>query len=319
MAPSAVRPASASPPIGAVVGPTASGKTELSLALAARQLIEVLVADSRQVFRGMDVGTAKPGAAARAAVPHHLIDLVEVGEPFSVADWLVEARRLIPEVASRGRLPLVVGGSGLHIDALLDGYRLELPPDPERRAELAAELERAGVEPLAERLTRLDPVAAARIDLRNPRRVTRALERVAAGGGGAAPLQQRQPWPGRTARIGLWRPREVLYRRIDERAAWLFEHGLLDEVGALLEAGNDPHRAPLTSHGYSEAARYLAGEWSLEEAVAMTARRTRQYAKRQTTWFGRDRRVVWLAAGDLPGDDPGLVEEADRLLRALLA
>ncbi|MGZ8563380.1 MAG: tRNA (adenosine(37)-N6)-dimethylallyltransferase MiaA, partial [Candidatus Limnocylindria bacterium] len=164
-----------------------------------------------------------------------------------------------------------------------------------------------------------DPDAAQRIDLRNPRRVTRALERVTSAGGGAAPPPRTRPWPGRVARIGLSRPREVLYRRIDERAAWLFAHGLLDEVQSLLAAGHDRRRAPLTSHGYSEAARHLAGEWSLDEAVAMTARRTRQYAKRQTTWFGRDRRIAWLPAGDLPGNDPGLVNDADRLLRALLA
>jgi tRNA dimethylallyltransferase len=111
----------------------------------------------------------------------------------------------------------------------------------------------------------------------------------------------------------------VLYQRINERAAWLFANGLLDEVRTLLHAGHDPRRTPLTSHGYGEAARHLAGEWSLEEAVEMTARRTRQYAKRQSTWFGRDRRIVWLSAGDLPGDDPALVDEADRLLRELLA
>ena len=119
--------------------------------------------------------------------------------------------------------------------------------------------------------------------------------------------------------MGISRPREALYQRIDERARWLFANGLLDEVRRLLDAGHDPHRAPLTSHGYSEAARYLAGEWSLDEAVAITARRTRQYAKRQLTWFGRDRRVAWLAAGDAAGDDPALVDEADRLLRPLLA
>ena len=117
--------------------------------------------------------------------------------------------------------------------------------------------------------------------------------------------------------IGLERPTAVLNRRIDERAAWLFANGLLDEVQALLEAGHDPHRAPLTGHGYGEAARYLAGEWSLEEAVAITARRTRQYAKRQRTWFRRDRRIVWLAAGDGPADDPVLVAEAARLLDEL--
>lgn len=307
-----------SSPIAAIVGPTGSGKTELSLALARRVPIELLVADSRQVYRGMDVGTAKPDAAARAAVPHHLLDLADPDAPFSVADWASEARRLVPEIAGRGRLPLLVGGSGLYVDALLDGYAFELPPHPGQRAALVAELEAVGVGPLADRLRQADPAAAQRIDLRNPRRVTRALERVASVGGGVVPPPGTQPWPGRVGRIGLNRPREVLYRRIDARAAWLFANGLLTEVHALLEAGHDPRRAPLTSHGYSEAAHYLAGEWSLDEAVAVTARRTRQYAKRQTTWFGRDRRVVWLAAGDLAGDDPALVDEADRMLRALL-
>ncbi|MDP9468894.1 MAG: tRNA (adenosine(37)-N6)-dimethylallyltransferase MiaA [Chloroflexota bacterium] len=319
MASSAARRARPSPPIAAIVGPTGSGKTELSLALARRLPIEILVADSRQVYRGMEIGTAKPGAAARAAVPHHLLDLVDPGEPFSVADWLAEARRLLPGVASRGRLPLVVGGSGLYLDALLDGYALDLPPEPGQRAQLAAELAAVGVAPLADRLQALDPDAARRIDLHNPRRVTRALERSAAAGGATAPAPSAQPWRGRVARIGLGRPREVLYRRIDQRAAWLFANGLLDEVRALLEAGHDPRRAPLTGHGYGEAARHLAGEWSLEEAVAMTARRTRQYAKRQSTWFGRDRRIVWLSAGELPGDDPALVDEGDRMLRAMLA
>jgi tRNA dimethylallyltransferase len=118
--------------------------------------------------------------------------------------------------------------------------------------------------------------------------------------------------------IGISRPTEVLNRRIDERATWLFAHGLLDEVRRLLEAGHDPRRAPLTSHGYGEAARYLAGEWSLEEAVATTARRTRQYAKRQRTWFRRDRRIVWLATGEARGDDPALVADAERLLAGLV-
>lgn len=319
MAPSAVRRARPSPPIAAIVGPTGSGKTALSLALAARLPIEILVADSRQVYRGMEIGTAKPDAAVRAAVPHHLLDLVDPDQPFSVADWVSEARRVLPGVASRGRLPLLVGGSGLYLGALLDGYALDLAPQPAQRAQLAAELAAVGVLPLAERLQAVDPAAARRIDLRNPRRVSRALERSAAAGGGAVPPPASRPWPGRVARIGLSRPREVLYRRIDQRAAWLFANGLLDEVRGLLDAGYDPRRPPLTGHGYGEAARHLAGEWSLEEAVAVTARRTRQYAKQQVTWFRRDRRIVWLAAGDLPGDDPALVDEADRALRALLA
>ena len=319
MAPPAARRARPSSPIAAIVGPTGSGKTGLALALAGRVPIEILVADSRQVIRGMEIGTARPDAAARAAVIHHLLDLADPGEPFTVADWVAAARGLMPGIAERGRLPLLVGGSGLYVDALLDGYAFDSPPEPAQRARLAQELEAVGVGPLANRLKAHDPPAARRVDLRNPRRVIRALERSEAAGGGAAAPPATQPWPGRVARIGLSRPREVLYRRIDERAAWLFANGLLDEVRTLLEAGHDPRSAPLTGHGYGEAARHLAGEWSLAEAVAVTARRTRQYAKRQSTWFRRDRRIVWLSAGDLPSDDPGLVDEADRILRALLA
>jgi len=304
--------APSSPALAAVVGPTCSGKTDLSLALARRIPLEILVADSRQVYRGMDIGTAKPDAVARATVPHHLLDLVEPGEPFSVAAWAAEARSLAAEVAGRGRLPLLVGGSGLYLNAVLDGYAFGPAPSPAARAVLRVELEQGGLEPLVERLRSQDPATAAAIDVRNPRRVERALERLMAGGGGVAPSRA-----GQVRMIGLARPTPVLNRRIDERAAWLFANGLLEEVRALLDAGHDPQRAPLTGHGYGEAARYLAGEWSLDEAVAATARRTRQYAKRQRTWFRRDRRIVWLTAGDGPADDPLVVAEAARLLEEL--
>jgi tRNA dimethylallyltransferase len=305
-------------PIAAIIGPTGVGKTDLALALAPRLPVEILVADSRQVYRGMEVGTAKPDRVTRAAVPHHLLDLVEPGQPFSVADWVAAARAVIPEVTGRGRLPLVVGGSGLYVSALVDGYALDAgAPDPAQRAELAATLVSGGVAALAERLARVDPDAARRIDLHNPRRVTRALERVAAIGHGSPP--EPRPWTGRVAMIVIGRPREVLNRRIDARAAWLFGHGLLDEVRSLLEAGHDPRRPPLTSHGYGEAARHLAGEWSLERAVAVTAQRTRQYAKRQATWFRGDPRVAWVEAGEAPADAPTVVDEAERVLRALLA
>jgi tRNA dimethylallyltransferase len=305
-------------PIAAIVGPTASGKTDLALALADRLPIEILVADSRQVYRGMDIGTAKPDAAARARVPHHLLDLVDVGEPFSVADWAREARHIVPEVVSRRRLPLLVGGSGLYLAALLDGYSLGPAPRVGDRARLAEELATAGVAALADRLREVDPAAARRVDLRNPRRLTRALERSAAVDGGVAPPPSTMPWPGKALLLGLSRPREVLHRRIEERTRWLFDHGLLDEVRRLIAAGHDPRTAPLTSHGYGEAARHLAGEWPLDEALAMTALRTRQYAKRQATWFRRHQRVVWLSAGDAPGDDPALVGRAESLLGTLV-
>jgi tRNA dimethylallyltransferase len=297
------------------VGPTASGKSELAMAVAARVPVEILVADSRQVYRGMDIGTAKPDRAARSAVPHHLLDLVPPDEPFTVARWVTAARTLLPEIAQRDRLPLLVGGTGLYVSALLDGHEYAAQPwSPAVRARLAAELEAEGLPRLADRLTRTDPALAARTDLRNPRRVLRALERLEAGDGGAAP--RATPYPGRVALVGLSRPRNELYRRISERAAWLFGHaGLLDEVRELLHAGYGPELAPMTGHGYREAMRHLAGDWTLERAIDATARRTRQYAKRQLSWFRRDPRITWLAVGAGHGDDRATVQRAVELLR----
>jgi tRNA dimethylallyltransferase len=306
------------PPLLAVVGPTASGKTDLALALAQRLPVEILVADSRQVYRGMDIGTAKPNAAARAAVRHHLLDLATPDQAFTLADWLSAARAVVAEVGERGRLPMLVGGTGLYVSALVDGYALEVQPrDPALRARLVEELGQTGLATLAARLADIDPAAASRTDLRNPRRVLRALERAEAGGVGERP--RAVAYPGRVAWIGIDRPRDVLAARIDARARWLFAHGLLDEVRGLLAAGYGPRLAAMSGHGYREAARHLAGEWSLEEAVEVTARRTRQYAKRQLTWFRRDRRIMWLPAGTQPADAPGRVAEAERLVRAALA
>jgi tRNA dimethylallyltransferase len=284
------------PPITAIVGPTASGKTDLALAVARQLPVEILVADSRQVYRGMDVGTAKPDAVARAEVPHHLLDLVDPDQPFTVAQWVSAARTLLPGIAARGRRPLVVGGTGLYVAAQI-------------RARLAAELEADGLAPLVERLQRHDPATAARLDLRNPRRVLRALERAEAGGGEAS--VRADPYQGRVVLIGLARPRAELYRRIDERARWLFERGgLLDEARRLLDAGYGPDLGPMTGHGYAEAMHHLAGEWSLERAIEVTARRTRQYAKRQLSWFRRDPRIAWLALDDAAADDPAVVGRA---------
>ncbi|MDP9251138.1 MAG: tRNA (adenosine(37)-N6)-dimethylallyltransferase MiaA [Chloroflexota bacterium] len=301
-----------SPPLAALLGPTASGKTDLALAIARQLPVEILVADSRQVYRGMDVATAKPDAVARAAVPHHLIDLVLPDQPFSLANWLAAARQLIPEITARGRLPLVVGGTGLYVSALLDGYQLDAaPPSPQLRRSLSEELEQLGVGSLAARLERLDPAAAARTDLRNPRRVIRAFELAAHahdGGGLAAPIAE--PWPGPLVLIGLHRSMAVLRRRIAQRTAGFFGNGQLDEVRGLLAAGYGPDLSPMSGHGYRETARYLAGESDLDEAIADTVRRTAQYAKRQMTWFRRDPRIAWLDAGEGPADDPVIVERA---------
>lgn len=307
------------PPLAMLVGPTASGKSDLAMGLAARQPLEIVVADSRQVYRGMEIGTAKPSAADRASVPHHLLDLVAPDEAFTLADWLSAAREAVSAIAERGRLPLVVGGTGLYVNALADGYDLAAQPwSPETRRRLVDEMEAEGLAPLAERLRRIAPEAAARTDLRNPRRVLRALERVEAGGGGAGSVAA-QAWPGRVAMIGIRRPREALYRRIDARARAMFAGGLLDEVRALLEHGYGPDLPPMTGHGYREAMRVLAGEWSVEQAVDVTARHTRQYAKRQLSWFRRETRIVWLDAGDGPSDTPQLRSAAAELLRRMLS
>jgi tRNA dimethylallyltransferase len=170
---------------------------------------------------------------------------------------------------------------------------------------------------LAERLGRLDPSGAARTDLRNPRRVLRALERAELAGERASYTVRSDPWPGRLALLGLGRPLSVLDRRVGERAATMFATGLLDETRALLERGLDPALPALTGHGYAEAARHLAGEWSLDEAIAVTARRVRRYTRRQLSWFRRDRRIIWLEAADRPADDETLVRQGSDLLRRL--
>ncbi|MDP9270911.1 MAG: tRNA (adenosine(37)-N6)-dimethylallyltransferase MiaA [Chloroflexota bacterium] len=317
MASAARRRAPAEPPLAAIIGPTASGKSELAMALAQRLPLEILVADSRQVYRGMDIGTAKPSTADRAMVPHHLLDLADPDQLFTVADWVERAQPAVTQVASRGALPLVVGGTGLYVSALVDGFDLAAQPwSPELRQRLARELEAEGLPALAVRLARVDQAAAARTDWRNPRRVLRALERAEAGGPALTP--RANPYPGRLAMLGVSRPRDVLYRRIDARATRLFAGGLLDEVRSLQQAGYGAELSPMTGHGYREAARHLAGEWSLEDAVTVTARRTRQYAKRQLSWFRRDPRIIWLDAGDGPASDGELVEWAVDLVRRLL-
>jgi len=278
--------------------------------------VEVIVADSRQVYRGMDVGTAKPDASVRAVVPHHLVDVVDPDEPFTVADWVDRARRLVPDIASRGGVPLIVGGTGLYVSALVDGHDYAAQPwSPEVRSRLAGELEAEGLAPLVARLGMLDPEAVSRIDVQNPRRVLRALERAEVGGGGVVPGATR--YTGFAGLIGVERPRDVLYRRIDDRARAMFtDGGLLEEVRRLLEAGYTPDLAPMSGHGYHEAAAHLAGERSLEEAIETTARRTRQYAKRQLSWFRRDPRIRWVPAGDGPADADSLVGAALDAARA---
>jgi len=277
----------------AVVGPTASGKSDLGVALAQALGGEVVNADSMQVYRGMDVGTAKLTPAERHGVPHHMLDLWEVTEVVSVAEYQKLARSVVDGLLAASTVPVVVGGSGLYVRALLDD--LEFPgTDPDVRARLEAELDAVGSGALHQRLAAVDPAAAMAILPTNGRRIVRALEVVEITGRPftASLPEVRDVYPN--AQIGLDVPRPVLDARIDERVARMWSAGLVDEVRRLLDVGLRDGRTASRALGYAQVIRYLDGECSEEEALVETQRATRRFARRQDTWFRRDDRVQWL-------------------------
>ncbi|MDE3076041.1 MAG: tRNA (adenosine(37)-N6)-dimethylallyltransferase MiaA [Chloroflexota bacterium] len=277
----------------AIVGPTATGKSAFALRLAGGLTGAVIIsADSRQVYRGLDIGTAKPTAEERGRVRHELIDVVDADQSFSLANY----QRLAYQAIDRAEKPFLVGGTGLYLQAVLDGFVLPAaPPDPELRSSDLPTAE------LLERLRALDPAAAEGIDAANRRRLLRALERAGRG--------QPARWPRyRDLRIGLTAPREVLYRRSDQRVDSMLEQGWLDEVRALLRH-YPPGLPALTGLGYSELAEHVSGRLSLAEAVDLVKRRTRQFIKRQLTWFRRDQRIHWFDV-----TQPGWIAQAIELL-----
>jgi len=286
------------PPLIAVVGSTASGKTEAGILVARALGAEICSVDSMLVYRGMDVGTAKPTLEQRALVPHHLIDLAEPSERFTLARYQEEAREAIDGVIARGSQPLLVGGSGLYYRAVVDGFVLP-GEDPAVRAELEAEAGAAGVGTLYTRLEHLDPIAAAKIDRSNVRRVVRALEVPAITGTPFSAFSEA--WgrydPGRVQAAGIRIETQTLARRISDRVSAMFAAGLIDEVRGLVERGFGSWLTSTQAIGYSEMARHLDGRLSLEEAWEGTVRRTRNLARRQMTWFRRDPRVRWFDAG----------------------
>jgi tRNA dimethylallyltransferase len=286
-------------PFLALVGPTASGKTEAALEIAERLDAEILSIDSMVVYRGMDVGTAKPTAAERARVPHHLLDLVEPSEPFSVAAFQAAARGAAEDVRRRGRPPLLVGGSGLYFRAVVDD--LEFPgTEPATRAELEGEAALVGARPMHRRLADLDPAAAAKIEPDNVRRTVRALE-VAAITGRAFSSYARA-WdafpPGRVRAAGVRAPAGVLVPRIERRVAAMLDAGWLDEVRRLVDRGLGDWLTSTQAIGYAELRRHLDGGLDLDEAAALIVKRTRSYARRQLAWFRRDPRIRWFDVGD---------------------
>ena len=285
------------PRIVAVVGPTAAGKTDLAAELARSLNGEVVSADSRQVYRRLDIGTAKPPAELRREIPHHLLDVVEPDETFDVAQYQQLARAAIAQIRGRGREVIVCGGSGLYLQALTEGL-CEVPPaDAELRAELSRTRDTLGLEVLYRELTEVDPVAAERIAPRDAVRIIRALEVARLTGRPLSEWQREHAFADRPFEVLTFvvsPPVPLLHERIEQRAQAMWEAGLLEETRDVLEAGFDGALASLQAIGYREAQEVLRGQIDREEALAQICRQTARLAKRQRTWFRRSEEARWL-------------------------
>ncbi len=281
------------PPLIVITGPTGVGKTELSLTLAERFRGEIVNADSRQIYRGMDIATAKPTPEERARVPHHLFDIRDPDQPLTLAEYQALAYATIDAIHARGHVPFLVGGTPLYIQAVVRGLRIPpVPPNPELRARLEAVARQEGPEALHRQLAALDPESARRMDPRNVRRVIRALEIVLTTGRPKSELEGDRPPPYRILLIGLTMPRQQLYARIDARVWRMVEAGLVEETARLI--ARYPLDLPaMTGLGYREIAAYLRGEISLEEAVRRIQTQTHRYVRHQESWFRRMPDIEW--------------------------
>jgi tRNA dimethylallyltransferase len=304
-------------PLIVIVGPTAVGKTALSLHLAEAIGGEIVSADSRQVYRGMDVGTAKATTAERGRVPHHLIDVVDPDEPLSLAQYQEMAYAAIDDILARGRVPFLVGGTGQYVMAVVEGWQVpRVPPDEDLRQELYRQAEEEGAEALHARLRVLDPKAARRIDPRNVRRVVRALEVCLNTGRRFSEQQRKSPPPYRILIVGLTLPRPQLYRRIDRRVEGMLEAGLEHEVRRLVAAGYGFDLPAMSGVGYGQFAPYLAGEATLADVIGEIQRATRRFVRHQGNWFSADDpRIHWFDASQ--GDPyPAVLHLVRRFLSA---
>jgi tRNA dimethylallyltransferase len=285
--------------VGFLVGPTGAGKSAIALDIAEHLGAEIVNADSRQLYRGMDIGTAKPSAEERRRVPHHLIDVRGPDEPLDVASFVTMARAAIAEIAGRGRRPLVVGGSGLYLRVLRGGIFSGPAASVEIRRELEETAREHGIPFLHDQLGAIDPVSAARIQRNDLYRIVRALEVYRLTGVPISVHQERHRFSARefdSLTVGIDTPRPTLYASIDRRFDEMVAAGLVDEVRALLASGYRPERPPLSTIGYKEIAAFVRGEMTLEAAVDLAKRETRHLAKRQLTWFRREPGVVWVDA-----------------------
>lgn len=298
-------------PLIAIVGPTGSGKSALALHLARCWGGDIINCDSLQLYRYFDIGSAKPLPEQRRLVPHHLIDILDPDQLYSAGDYARDARRTLEEITARNRLPILAGGTGFYLRALLDGLFEGPQRDDALRAALAArEQRRKGV--LHRILRRLDPATAARIHPHDVQKLIRALEiRLRAGrplselfAQGTRPLEQYQ-----CCQIGLDPPRAALFAALDRRCLQMFQLGLLEEVRAIIARGYGPQCKPFEAIGYKHALRILQGECSFEQGLGEMQKETRHYAKRQWTWFRKDRRVIWIAGFGKEAETIARVEE----------
>lgn len=280
-----------------LLGPTASGKTGLAVSLAESVGAEILNADSMQVYRSMDIGTAKPTMEQRRRVPHHLLDLVDPDESFSAADFRIAAEKAIRDIAARGKRVIVCGGTGLYIRALTKGLVAAPGGDETIREELREVAEREGEGALHALLERVDPATAARLHPNDGFRIIRALEIWRITGRPVSELRQEHGFadaPYDSLKIGIAMERSVLYETIDARVDSMMREGFLEEVRNLLEMGYSPSLKPMRSLGYRHMIGNLNGEYTLDDAILLMKRDTRRYAKRQLTWFNQDREIKWI-------------------------
>jgi len=286
-------------PVVVILGPTAVGKTEIAIQLAERQNGEIVSADSRLFYRGMDIGTAKPTLEERKRAPHHLIDITEPDDILSLVRFQEMALQTIDEIHAHGRLPFLVGGTGQYIRAVTEGWQAPpVKPDPLLRAVLEAWAGQVGKDGLHARLAVLDPIAAGNIDYRNLRRTVRALEVILSTGERFSTQRRRQSAPYRTLLLGLNRPRPELYARIDARIETMLEAGLVLEVEGLLTRGFSSELPTLSAIGYREIIQHINGEITLDEAIIEIKRATRTLVRRQANWFkSDDPQIHWFQVG----------------------
>lgn len=307
-------------PVVTIVGPTASGKTALAVELALRLNAEVISADSMQIYRGMDIATAKPTSAEMRGVPHHLVDCIDPSEDFSVARYCELARPIIEDVAARGKLPFIVGGTGLYTDSLVNNVRFaEIDADPALRDELRRELDEKGVDAMLDALRSLDPDSADVLSAgRNPKRILRAIEICRTTGITRTALNAAQtadPSPYRAVKIGLTaESRDYLYGRINRRVDKMVQDGLVDEARRFYESEFCATAA--AAIGYKELLPYLRGEAPLDSCIENLKRSTRRYAKRQLTWFNRDPEIRWFAIDRMPFD--AIADAAEQIIKDFL-